>query len=58
MFDQGPAIEPQQVLDAIEKTLESDKFWVFPGRGTALGWRLRRLIPKLLWQQVHRIEGA
>ncbi len=58
VFDQAPAIEPREVLDAIEKTLESDSFWVFPGKGTAMGWRLRRFIPKLLWRQVHKIEGV
>jgi NAD(P)-dependent dehydrogenase (short-subunit alcohol dehydrogenase family) len=58
VFDQAPAIEPRVVLEAIEATLETDRFWVFPGRGTALSWRLRRLLPKLLWKQVHKIEGA
>jgi NAD(P)-dependent dehydrogenase (short-subunit alcohol dehydrogenase family) len=57
VLDQSPPIEPQQVLDAIEKTLEADRFWVFPGRGTSLGWRLRRWLPGLVWRQVHRVEG-
>ena len=44
------------MLDAIEKTLESKSLWVFPGRGTKLGWRLRRWIPETLWKSVHKTE--
>jgi NAD(P)-dependent dehydrogenase (short-subunit alcohol dehydrogenase family) len=57
LLDQMPPIEPQAVLDEIETTLERDRFWVFPGRGTAFGWRLRRFVPSLLWRAVHRAEG-
>lgn len=57
LFDEAPAIEPQQVLDDIEKTLERDAFWVFPGRGTALAQRMRRWIPNLLWRRIRRLEG-
>ena len=52
-----PAIKPEQVLDAIERTLETGRFWVFPGRGTALAWRMRRWLPGLFWRRVHQIEG-
>jgi NAD(P)-dependent dehydrogenase (short-subunit alcohol dehydrogenase family) len=57
IFDEAPPIDPQVVLDAIEKTLETDRFWVFPGRGTAFVWRLRRWLPGLLWRRIHRVEG-
>jgi NAD(P)-dependent dehydrogenase (short-subunit alcohol dehydrogenase family) len=57
LFDGIDAIEPQTVLDAIETTLDRDDFWVFPGRGTKLGWRLRRWLPTLMWKQVHKAEG-
>jgi NAD(P)-dependent dehydrogenase (short-subunit alcohol dehydrogenase family) len=57
VFDAGPPIAPQQVLDAIELTLEKDRFWVFPGRGTKLGWRMRRYLPRFMWWSVHRMEG-
>jgi NAD(P)-dependent dehydrogenase (short-subunit alcohol dehydrogenase family) len=56
-FDTAPPIDPQQVLDAIEVTLEKDKLWVFPGRGTKSSWRLRRWFPGLTWKIVHKIEG-
>jgi NAD(P)-dependent dehydrogenase (short-subunit alcohol dehydrogenase family) len=57
IFDQAPPIDPQEVLDAIERTLEGRHFWVFPGRGTALAWRLRRWLPGLFWRRIHQIEG-
>ncbi len=56
VFDQLPPIEPTAVLAAIEKTLESKSLWVFPGRGTKLGWRLRRWLPGMLWRAVHNAE--
>lgn len=58
VLEQMPPIAPQEVLDAIEAALEAGRFWVFPGRGTAFGWRLRRWLPGLVWRQVHRVEGA
>jgi NAD(P)-dependent dehydrogenase (short-subunit alcohol dehydrogenase family) len=57
IFDAAPAIEPQQVLDAIERTLERDRFWVFPGRGTATAQRLRRWFPGLVWRRIRQVEG-
>jgi NAD(P)-dependent dehydrogenase (short-subunit alcohol dehydrogenase family) len=57
ILDQMPPIEPQQVLDAVETALEKGELFVFPGRGTRVGWWLRRLAPGLLWRQVHRVEG-
>ena len=52
-----PPIPPEVVLDAIEAGLEAGKLWVFPGRGTAFVWRMRRFLPGLMWRRVHRIEG-
>jgi NAD(P)-dependent dehydrogenase (short-subunit alcohol dehydrogenase family) len=57
IFDESPPIEPQAVLDAIEVALDKDRFWVFPGRGTRLAWRLRRWLPGLFWRRVHQVEG-
>jgi len=57
IFDEAPAIEPQQVLDAIERSLERDRFWVFPGRGTAFAQRLRRWLPGLVWRRIRQVEG-
>lgn len=58
LFDGVDIIEPQSVLDAIESTLEKDELWVFPGRGTKMGWRMRRWFPKLMWKQIHKTEGV
>jgi NAD(P)-dependent dehydrogenase (short-subunit alcohol dehydrogenase family) len=57
LFDQLPPIEPQAVLDALEDALEAGRFWVFPGRGSTLAWRMRRFLPELLWRRIHGIEG-
>jgi NAD(P)-dependent dehydrogenase (short-subunit alcohol dehydrogenase family) len=57
VLEQGDPIPPEAVLDAIEAGLESGKLWVFPGRGTSLGWRMRRFFPNLMWRQLHKVEG-
>jgi NAD(P)-dependent dehydrogenase (short-subunit alcohol dehydrogenase family) len=53
----APALQPGEVLDAIEDALERGQFWAFPGRGTRWIWRLRRFLPGLIWRRLHRIEG-
>jgi short-subunit dehydrogenase len=57
ILDDVPPIEPETVLDEIERSLDAGRFFVFPGRGTALGWRMRRWLPGLLWKRVHDVEG-
>jgi short-subunit dehydrogenase len=57
MVDSTPAIRPEEVLDAIEDALERGRFWVFPGRGTSVAWRLRRFVPGLLWRRLHQVTG-
>lgn len=52
-----PPIEPQLVLDCIETALDKGKFWVFPGKGTRIGYIMRRLFPDLIWKDVHQKEG-
>lgn len=49
-------IQPGEVLDAIETALERGRFWVFPGRGSALAWRMRRFLPGLIWRNLDRTE--
>jgi NADP-dependent 3-hydroxy acid dehydrogenase YdfG len=58
VFDEAPPIEPQDVLDAIDESLAKGKFWVFPGKGTTMGWRVRRFIPEVVWKRMHKIEGV
>lgn len=58
VFEGIDILEPQMVLDAIESALDNDELWVFPGRGTKLGWRMRRWFPKLVWKRIHHTEGV
>lgn len=55
--DAGEPIAPQQVIDAIEQCLEKDKFWVYPTSQARIGALMRRLLPGLIWKQVHQVEG-
>lgn len=57
IFDLMPAIQPEQVLDAIERALSRGRFWVLPGRTTWLTAWLRRFSPSLLWWINRRVEG-
>jgi NAD(P)-dependent dehydrogenase (short-subunit alcohol dehydrogenase family) len=58
MLDFGPPrMAPAVVLDAIDKGLARGKLFVFPGWQNAVGWRIRRFAPWLLWRIDHRVEG-
>jgi NAD(P)-dependent dehydrogenase (short-subunit alcohol dehydrogenase family) len=57
MIHGSPKIPPEEVVDAIEDALERARFWVFPGRGTTIAWRLRRMLPGLLWRRMHQVTG-
>jgi NAD(P)-dependent dehydrogenase (short-subunit alcohol dehydrogenase family) len=54
----GIRIPPERVLDDIERCLERGRFYVFANWQSALGWRIRRFAPGLMWWINHRIEGA
>jgi len=45
------------VLDAIERDLERGKLMVFPDRNAAVAVWMRRHLPRLLWRNLHRVEG-
>lgn len=58
IMETGPApLPPAQVLDAIERAIHRDRFWVFPGWHTRIGVWLRRFLPGILWRIDHRTEG-
>ncbi len=58
ILETGPRpIPPERVLDAIDAAIEKQRFWVFAGLTTRLGWYLRRLLPSMLWKIDHRAEG-
>ena len=52
-----PPIAPEQVLDAIERDLERGRLMVYPNRNAAAIVWLRRHLPRLVWWNVHRVEG-
>ena len=55
MVDASAKIQPEEVVDAIEDALERGRFLVFPGRGTSVAGRLRRILPGLLWRRIHQL---
>lgn len=57
LLDGNPPIAPEDVLDAIETSLERGEFWCLPGKGSRLGYVMRRLMPGAVWKQVHKVEG-
>ena len=57
ILDENPPITPEEVLDDIEKALEKKQFWVLPGKGTRIGYIMRRLFPAAIWKHIHKTEG-
>lgn len=51
----GSLIEPQEVLDEIEKCLEKGQFMVTPAGG-GIGLLVRRLFPGFVWKQMRKAE--
>jgi NAD(P)-dependent dehydrogenase (short-subunit alcohol dehydrogenase family) len=56
-IDAGPLLTADQVLDAMERALEQGQLHCFPSRSARTASWLRRLAPRFLWKQLHRIEG-
>jgi NAD(P)-dependent dehydrogenase (short-subunit alcohol dehydrogenase family) len=58
IMETGPkAMRPEAVLDAIDRAVAKQRFWVYPGLHTAIGVRIRRFLPALLWKIDHDAEG-
>jgi NAD(P)-dependent dehydrogenase (short-subunit alcohol dehydrogenase family) len=58
ILETGPAaMNPEVVLDAVDRAVDRGKFWVFPGAHTQAAWRLRRFFPSLMWKIDHDAEG-
>lgn len=57
ILDENPPIKPEDVLDLIETNLEKNSFWIFPGKGTKIGWIMRRFFPEIIWKHIHKVEG-
>ena len=54
---QSAPIAPRVVIEAVEDCLKKGKFFVFPTRDAKIGTIMRRLLPGLIWKQVHQVEG-
>lgn len=52
------AMQPGDVVDAIESAIDHDRFWVFPDTTAKLLWRLRRHAPRLVDVAVSRLVKA
>lgn len=56
-LDLSPAVEPGFVLDAMERSLAKGQWLCLPGWQTKVLYRARRLVPNLLWNAIHWVEG-
>lgn len=57
VMGEGEPMTADEVLDAIEDALERGRFWVTPGQAR-YAVVARRLVPRLIWRNMHRIEGV
>lgn len=56
LFDEAAPLDPNLVLDEMEKGLAAGRFCVMPGPVTSLYYRSRRLLPGVVWWRVHQVE--
>jgi NAD(P)-dependent dehydrogenase (short-subunit alcohol dehydrogenase family) len=54
----APPIAPERVVDGVERALEAGRLFFFSDWQAAIGFRLRRFLPGLMWAIDHRVEGA
>jgi len=57
LTESGATIQPEEVIADYENSLEKGKFFSFPGKGTRVGYLMRRLVPNYLWNYSHKAEG-
>ncbi|NQX88697.1 MAG: SDR family oxidoreductase [Halioglobus sp.] len=57
LIEGGDVLTPEQVIADIERCLESGEFLSLPGKGTRLGYHMRRLMPGQIWKHTHKVEG-
>ena len=53
----APALAPEEVIADIEQCLEKGEFLSMPGKGTRIGYYMRRFFPNYLWNYAHKAEG-
>lgn len=54
---EGAPVQPQEVLDAIERGLEKGRFRIYLHRREWFGQLMVRLFPDSVWKHVHKVEG-
>jgi short-subunit dehydrogenase len=53
----GETLQPEEVIEDIERCLDAGKFFAFPGKQTRTGYIMRRLFPNYVWKFAHKAEG-
>ena len=56
LLDVFPAITPESVLLAMDRSLQRKQFWCFPGPYTRSAQLGRRFMPGLMWAFDHFVE--
>ncbi|MCG8672072.1 MAG: SDR family NAD(P)-dependent oxidoreductase [Pseudomonadales bacterium] len=57
VLDIAPAVEPEFILSAVEKSLSKGEWLCLPGWITKAAYVARRLAPGLVWRLTHLLEG-
>lgn len=53
----APAVEPDFIIDAMEKAISNNSVFCFPGFKTKFAYFGRRMFPSLFWTMIVKIEG-
>lgn len=53
----GETLQPAEVINEVERSLEEGKFLCFPGKDTRMGYFMRRFFPNYVWKVSHKMEG-
>jgi short-subunit dehydrogenase len=53
----GETLEPDQVIDEIERCLKAGEPFAYPGKQTRVGVLMRRFFPGFVWRVAHQAEG-
>lgn len=57
ILDEMEVVTPDQVLDAVDRSLQKGELFCFPGKLTRLSVIVRRLFPAIPWNASHKAEG-
>jgi NAD(P)-dependent dehydrogenase (short-subunit alcohol dehydrogenase family) len=57
LIEGGETLQPEQVIEAIEQSLEKGDFLCMPGKNTRTGYIMRRFFPNFIWKHTHKVEG-